>query len=94
MTTPGQSTASPVADSSTFGHPEGVVDTEPVPLLCENDEKTVLRLLDSLVVVDTTTEKEQAGRALYRLAFGILLLALGLLLDARRLVDAASLMLL
>ncbi len=92
MTTAEQSPASPVADSSTFGHSEEFGDTETVPVLCENHEKGVLRLLDDLVVVDTTTEKEQAGRALYRLAFGILLLVIGHLLDARRLIDAASLL--
>ena len=88
------STASPVADSSTFGHPEESSDTEFEPVLCKNHKEAPS--LDSLVsvVVDTTKRERMEGRALYRLAFAILLLVLGLLLDARRLVEAASFMLL
>ena len=89
-----QSSASPEADSSTFGHPEESEDTGSVPVLCETHRNTPS--LDKLVsvVVDTTKREQMEGRALYRLAFAILLLIIGLLLDARRLVDAASLMLL
>ena len=86
-----KSSASSDADSSTFGHPEESEDPEFVTRLCENHEKGVLRLLESSVVVDTTEDKETRSRPLLRLAFGILLLAIGLLLDARRIVDAASL---
>ena len=89
-----QSSASPDADSSTFGHPEESEDTEFGTRLCENDENGALveRMLS--VVVDTTEDKGTPSRPLLRLAIGILLLVIGLLLDARRIVDAASLMLL
>jgi len=92
MTRDTQSPASPVADSSTFGHPEESADTETVPVLCESRRNTPV--LDELlsVVVDTTTEDGRAGRPLYRLVLVILLLASGLLLDARRLGDAAALL--
>ena len=89
-----ESSASPVADSSTFGHPEESEDTVSGLVLCENHEKGPLVEKMLSVVVDTTEDKQTRSRALYRLVFGILLLVLGLLLDARRLVDAASLMLL
>lgn len=94
MTSAEQSSASPVADSSTFGHPEEFEDTDPDPILRQIRINTPSLALDASVVVDTTTEERTQGRALYRLVFAILLLILGLLLDARRLVDAASLMLL
>ncbi len=89
-----QSSASSDADSSTFGHPEESEDPEFVPRLCENDEKGVLRRFSASVVVDTTEDEGRPYNPLLRLAFGILLLVIGLLLDARRIVDAASLMLL
>ena len=93
MTRSDMSPAAPAADSSTFGHPEESEDTESVPVLCENDENRVSRQFVASVVVDTTTEMEEAGRALYRLVFGILMVILALLLDARRVGDAAALLL-
>ena len=89
-----QSSASPDADSSTFGHPEEFEEPEFDTRLCENDENGALveKLLS--VVVDTTEDKGTRSRPLLRLAIGILLLVIGLLLDARRIVEAASLMLL
>lgn len=93
MTRDFQSEASSVADSSTFGHPEESSDTESVPVLCEIHRNAPS--LDKLVsvVVDTTTEDGRQGRPLYRLLLVVLLLASGLLLDARRLEIAASLLL-
>lgn len=87
-----ESPASPVADSSTFGHPEESEDTDDVPVLCESRINTPS--LDEVVsvVVGTTKMERVEGRALYRLAIAILLLVLGLLLDARRMVDAAALL--
>lgn len=93
MTNEKQSAASSVADSSTFGHPEESSDTETVPVLREIRINTPSLALDASVVVDTTTGEKMEGRGLYRLALAILLLVLGLLMDARRLVDAATLML-
>jgi len=88
-----QSSASPEAVSSTFGHPEESEDIGTVPVLREIRINTPSLRLDASAVVDTTAGDEVKGRALYRLAFAILLLAIGLLLDARRLVDAASILL-
>ena len=93
MTKDSQSAASSVAEFSTFGHPEESSGTEPVPLLCENHEKApfVEKMLS--VVVDTTEDKTTRSSPLYRLVLVILLLASGLLMDARRLEVAASLLL-
>ena len=88
------SPASSDADSSTFGLPGGVVDTDSGIVLCENDESVALVEKMVSVVVDTTEDKGTRSRPLLRLAIGILLLVIGLLLDARRFVDAAALMLL
>ena len=88
-----KSSASSDADSSTFGHPEESEDIVSVPVLCENHEKDLLVEKLVSVVVDTTEDKETRSRPLLRLAIGILLLVIGLLLDARRIVDAASLIL-
>ena len=86
-----ESSASSDADSSTFGHPEESEDIVFDTRLCENHESGALVEKMLSVVVDTTEDKETRSRPLLRLAFGILLLAIGLLLDARRIVDAASL---
>ena len=89
-----ESTASPDADSSTFGHPEGVVDTEPSPVLGKT-HRNAPSLDEVLSVVLAEGEgKQMEGRGLYRVVFAILLVVLGLLLDARRLGDAAALILL
>jgi len=87
------SSASSVADSSTFGHPEESADTDDAPVLGEIHISTPSLRLNASRVVDTTKEEQMEGRGLYRLLFAILLLVLGLLLDARRLVDAAALLL-
>lgn len=89
-----ESSASSDADSSTFGHPEESEDSVSVPVLCENHGNAPLFEKMVSVVVDTTEDKEERSRPPYRLVFGILLLIIGLLLDARRIVDAATLMLL
>ena len=89
-----ESSASSDADSSTFGHPEESEDPEFVTGLCENDESHALVERVLSVVVDTTEDKGTRSRPLLRLAIGILLLVIGLLLDARRVVDAATMMLL
>lgn len=85
-----QSSASPDADSSTFGHPEESEDPESDTVLRQIRINTPSLDLEASVVVDTTTREKMEGRGLYRLAIGILLLALGLLLDARRFGDAAA----
>ena len=89
-----ESSASPDADSSTFGHPEESEDPDVDTVLCQNHRNTPS--LDEVVsvVLAKGDGKQMEGRGLYRLAFAILLLVLGLLLDARRIVDAASLILL
>jgi len=92
--TPEQSSASSVADSSTFGHPEESEDTDTVSVLCENQINAPSTLEVVSVVVDTTMMERMEERGLYRLAFAILLLVLGLLLDARRLVESAVFMML
>ena len=89
-----KSSASSDADSSTFGHPEESEDPEFVTRLCENDESAALVEKLVSVVVNTTEDKGTRSRPLLRLAIGILLLVIGLLLDARRIVEAASLILL
>ena len=88
-----QSSASPDADSSTFGHSEESEDTESDTVLRQIRINTPSLRLDASAVVDTTTGERVEGRGLYRLVIGILLLALGLLLDARRFGDAAALFL-
>ena len=93
MTREYRSAASPVADSSTFGHPEESLDTVSVPVLCENHEKALLVEKLASVVVDTTEDKTTRSSPLYRLVLVVLLLASGLLMDARRLEFAASLLL-
>ena len=89
-----ESSAFPDADSSTFGHPEESEDPDVDTRLCENHRNTPS--LDGVLsmVLAKSEGKQREGRGLYRLAIGILLLVIGLLLDARRFVDAAALMLL
>ena len=89
-----ESSASPDADSSTFGHPEESEGPDFDTRLCENHRNP--SSLDGVLsmVLAKSEGKQREGRGLYRLAIGILLLVIGLLLDARRIVDAASLMLL
>lgn len=94
MTTADKSSASSVADSSTFGHPEESEDTGSDTVLRQIRINTPSLDFDATVVVGTTTREKVEGRGLYRLVLGILLLALGLLLDARRIGDAAALMIL
>lgn len=89
-----ESSASPDADSSTFGHPEESEDPVLDTVLRQIRINTPSLDLDASVVLAKSDEKQMEGRGLYRLAFAILLLVIGLLLDARRIVDAASLMLL
>jgi len=88
-----ESKASPDADFSTFGHPGGVSDTEAGPVLGEIHINTPSLRLDASAVLDSTARDGRAGRVLYRLLLGILLLALAVLTDARRIGDAAALML-
>ena len=94
MTTADESPAITDADSSTFGHPEESGDTNPVPVLCENDRNTPS--LDATLSVNLRGGEplKMEGRGLYRLVFGILMIILALLLDSRRVGEAASLMLL
>lgn len=92
MTRDSRSAVSSEADSSTFGHPEESADTESVTVLREIHINTPSLRLDASAVVDTTAEDGRAGRALYRLLLAVLLLASGLLMDARRIGDAAALM--
>jgi len=94
MTTADQSKALSEADSSTFGHPEGSSDTEPVPILGETDRNSPSLDLMLSVVESSMREDGREGRVLYRLLLTILLLVVGILLDARRIGDAASFMLL
>lgn len=94
MMTAEQSEASPDADSSTFGLPGGASDTESDMVLREIHINTPSLRLDASVGVGTPTGEKVEGRGLYRLALVVLLLALAILTDSRRLVEAASLMLL
>ena len=94
MTTAVQSEASPDADSSTFGLPGGASDSSPGPVLCESHRNGPSCSMDGPVGVGTPEREKVEGRGLYRLACGILWGGLGLLLDSRRLVEAASLLLL
>lgn len=93
MTTADESKASFEAVSSTFGLPEGVLDTVSGVVLCESHRNTPSLDENVPVGVGTPEEREEGDRGLYRLGFIILLLILGILTDSRRLVDAASLML-
>jgi hypothetical protein len=94
MTRDTQSAASPDADSSSLRASGGVTDPDDGPVLSEIHINTPSLRLDASAVVDTTAMNERAGRYLQRLVFAILLLASGLLLDARRVGDAAALFLL
>lgn len=92
MTRDIQSAASPDADSSTFGHPEESSDAESGPVLGEIRINTPSLRLNAQAVVDTTAGDGRQGRPLYRLLLVVLLLASGILSDARRLEVAASLL--
>lgn len=91
MTSEKQSAAISDADSSTFGLPEESADTETVPVLGEIHINTPSLRLNASAVVDTTKRDGREGRGLYRLVLTILLLLLGLLMEARRNGVSASL---
>ena len=93
MTTAEQSEASSDAVSSTFGLPGGASDTDSDTVLCKTHKNGPS--LDASIKLNLPggNPPKMEGRGVYRLAFVILCLVLGLLLDSRRLVDAAALML-
>lgn len=91
MTSENQSAAISDADSSTFGLPEESADTETVPVLSEIHINTPSFDLKGSLVVDTTKREQMEGRGLYRLVLTILVLLLGLLMEARRNGVSASL---
>ena len=84
MTTAHESEASPDADSSTFGLPGGVSDTEPEPVLCENDTNTPSLDANLSLTLRGVKPPQMEGRGVYRLLFGILLVVLAVLTEARR----------
>ena len=92
MTAADESKASPDAVSSTFGLPGGVSDAVPGVVLCETHRNgpSLDANLQPLPVGGEPPEME--GRGVYRLVFVILCLTIGLLTEARRLVDAAALL--
>ena len=93
MTIANESEASPDADSSTFGLPGGVSDTETEHDLCKTHRNTPSRPSKGSVGVGTPEDGQGQGRGVYRLGIVLLVLVVGILTDSRRLVDAASLML-
>ena len=88
-----ESEASSDADSSTFGLPGGASDTGSDMVLCKTHTNAPSGPSMCSVGVGTPEDGQEAGRGVYRLAFVILVLVVGILTDSRRMIDAASLML-
>ena len=94
MTRSNESEASPDAGSSAFGLPGGASGTDSDVVLCESHRNGPSCPSNGSVGVKDPRDTGRPRRGVQRLGIVIVMLVLGLLLDSRRLVEAASLLLL